>query len=83
MSGAYSEFFLGGGTNFRHFFSAVFLVDLILSNISNKNDSRGGSGGMLPRKFFENLHTAMAILVLFEQFLNTMHFVRTVLIMRA
>ena len=23
---------------------------------------------MLPRKFFQNLHTAMAILVLFEQF---------------
>ena len=27
-----------------------------------------GSEGMLPRKFFENLVTAMAILVLFEQF---------------
>ena len=38
---------------------------------------------MLPRKIFESLHTAMTILVLFEQFLNTMHFVRTVSIMRA
>ena len=28
----------------------------------------GGSGGMLPRKIFENLHAVMAILVLFEQF---------------
>ena len=53
----------------------------------------GGSGGMLPRKIFENLHTAVAILALFEQcfgkfclnFLplilsvspNMMHFVRT------
>ena len=52
---------------------------------------------MLPRKFFENLHTAMAILVLFKQFLGKlsyfwpltlsaspmMHFVRTVSSMRA
>ena len=54
---------------------------------------------MVPRTFFENLHTAMAILELFEQFSgkvcsyiwplilsaspNMMHFVRTVLIMRA
>ena len=54
---------------------------------------------MLPLKVFENLHTVVAILVLFEQFLrkfcldflplnlsvspNMMHFVRTILIMRA
>ena len=54
---------------------------------------------MLPRKMFENLHTEVAILVLFEQFLgklclnflplnlsvspNVMHFVRTFSIMRA
>ena len=54
---------------------------------------------MLPWKIFENLHTVMAILLLFEQFLgkvcsyvwavtlsaspNMMHFVRTVSIMRA
>ena len=54
---------------------------------------------MPPRKIFENLHTVVAILVLFEQFLgkfclnflplnlsvapNMMHFVRTFLIMRA
>ena len=53
---------------------------------------------MLTQKIFENLHTAMAILVLFEQSLgkvcsyfwplalsaspNMMHFVRTVSIMR-
>ena len=29
-----------------------------------------GSGGMLPRKFFENLHTVVAILVFFEQSLG-------------
>ena len=54
---------------------------------------------MLPRKFFENLHTVMVILALFEQFSgkvcsyfwpltlstlsNMMHFVSTVSIMRA
>ena len=54
---------------------------------------------MLPRKIFESLHTAVAILVLFEQFLrkfslnflplnlsvspNMMHLVRTFSIMRA
>ena len=53
---------------------------------------------MLPRKVFENLHTGVAILALFEQFLgkfclnflplslsvsqNMMHFVRTFSIMR-
>ena len=67
--GRIQNFFQEGGTNFHHFSSAVFVTDLILSDLSNKNDSRG-SGGMMPRKFFENLHTAMAILVLFEQFLR-------------
>ena len=54
---------------------------------------------MLPQKIFEILHTVVAILVLFEQFLgkfcvnflplnlsvspNMMHFVRTFSIMRA
>ena len=54
---------------------------------------------MLPRKIFENLHTVMVILTLSEQFSgkvcsyfwpltlsassNMMHFVSTVLIMRA
>ena len=55
--------------------------------------------GMLPRKIFENLHTEVTILVLFEKNLgkfclnilplnlsvspNMMHFVRTFSIMRA
>ena len=58
-----------------------------------------GSGNMLPRKFFENLHTVVAVLAFYEQFLgkfclnflflilsvapNVMRFVRTFLIMRA
>ena len=43
-SGAYSEFFQGEDTNFRHFLSEVFLTNLISSNLSNKNDSRGVRG---------------------------------------
>ena len=100
MSGAYSQFFSGRGrpTNFRHFFkSSFFAADLILSNLSTKNNFRR-SGGMLPWKIFEILHTAMAILVRFEQFLKKvcsyfwpltlsaspmMHFVHIVSIMRA
>ena len=34
----------------------------------------GGSGGMLSRKFFENLHSMMAILVLLEQVLRQIVF---------
>ena len=56
--GRIQKFFQGGGTNFLHF-----------SSLSNENDSRGVRGHA-PRKNFENLHTAMAILVLFEQFLR-------------
>ena len=79
------------------FSSVVFSAELISSNLSTKNDSRGVRGHA-PRKIFENLHTVMAILVLFKQFLDKlchifwplslsaspmMHFVCTVLIMRA
>ena len=51
-----------------------------------------GSGGMLPRKIFENSYTVMIILVLFEQFCllplisrspNITHFIRTFRFMRA
>ena len=34
----------------------------------------GGTGGVVPRKIFENLDTVMAILVLFEQFLRQILF---------
>ena len=62
--------FYGGGTNFCHFFKRFFFsAELILSNSSTENDSRG-SGSMLPRENFKNLHTVMAILVLFKQFLG-------------
>ena len=62
MSGAYSESVLGRGHQISSLFQAQFFPGrVILSNLSNKNDFRG-SGGMLPRKFFENLHTVMVIL---------------------
>ena len=55
-----------------HHFSSLFQArffsaELILSNLSAKNDPRGVRGHA-PRKFFENLHTVMVILVLFGQF---------------
>ena len=58
-----------GASIFVTFFNRIFPAELFLSNLSVKNDSRG-SGGMLPLKIFENLHTVMAILVRFEQFLR-------------
>ena len=67
MSGAYLELFSGKRHQFSSLFKRIFSTDLILSNLSTKNVSRG-SGGMLPQKIFENLHIAMAILVLFKQF---------------
>ena len=68
FQGRFEIFFQGGGTNFCHFFPAQFFpAELILRNLSNKI-TLGESGGMLPRKLFKNLRTAMVILVLFEQF---------------
>ena len=80
------------------FSSVMFSGRIIMEHIENKKVSKG-SGGMLPRKIFENLHTVVAILVLFElvfgkfclNFLplnlsvspNMMHFVRTFSITRA
>ena len=44
--------------------------------MKQNEDSNGvrGSGDMLSRKFFENLHTMMAILVFFEQILRQIVF---------
>ena len=95
MSTAYSEFFSIRGHQTFTYFQAYFFRK---NYFENKKDSRG-SRGVLPRSFLENLHTVVAILVLFEQFLrkfclnflplnlsvslNIMHFVRTFSIMRA
>ena len=41
MSRAYSELFSGRGHQFCHFFKRIFPAELILKNLSAKNDSRG------------------------------------------
>ena len=97
VMGVFRIFFKKKASIFVIFSSVFFSAEYILSNLSNKNNSRG-SGGMLPRKHFKNLHTASAILVLFEQFLGKvcsyfwpitlsaspmMHFVCTVSNLRA
>ena len=99
MSGAYSEFFSGRGHQISSLFQAQFFPGrVILSNLSDTNDFREVRGHA-PTKIFENLHTVMVILALFKQFSgkvcsyfwllilsalsNMMHFVSTVLIMRA
>ena len=51
------------------FFNAAFFDRVNFKQRKYQNDSRG-VWGMLPRKIFENLHTVMAILVLFKQFLG-------------
>ena len=66
MLGAYSQFFSGRGHQFSSLFKRIFSINLILSNLSNKNDCREVRGHAPPENF-ENLHTVMAILVLFEQ----------------
>ena len=98
MSAAYSEFFsVREHQIFTYIFKRIF-GRIILKHIENIKGC-GGSGGMLPRKIFKNLHTAVAILLLFEQFLrkfclnflplnlsvshNITHFVRIFAIMRA
>ena len=41
MSGAYSQFFSGRWHQYSSLFMRKFSTDLIFSNLSNKNDSRG------------------------------------------
>ena len=48
-----------------HIFFAFFRQNKFKTDCETKK-VLGGSGGMLPRKNFENLHAVMAILVLFE-----------------
>ena len=70
MSAAYSEIFSGMvHQNFDIFSSAVFFGRIILKHLENQKGFRR-SGGMLHQKIFENLHTAVAILILFKQFLG-------------
>ena len=68
--GRIQKFFEGRGINFCHFFQAYCFRKSYFQAFSVPKTTLGGSGGMLPWKIFENLHTTMVILVLFEQFLR-------------
>ena len=70
--GPLQHFFRMRAPIFVTFSSVVFSAKLILSNLGTKT-TPGGSDSLLPRKIYENLHTVMAILVLFEQFLRKGH----------
>ena len=98
--GRIQNFFQGVAPNFVTSSSILFSgrVSLTLKNLNNKNNTRGVLGHAAPKNF-ENLHTVMAVLVLFELFSskvssyfwlltlsaspNMMHFVCTVSSMRA
>ena len=99
VRGVFRILFRERAPNFVTFSSAIFSRQSYFKQlVSSKNDIRG-SGAMLPKEIFENLHTVKVILALFEQFSgkvcsyfwllilsassNMMHFVSTVSIMRA
>ena len=98
MSATYSRNFREGGTQNCHISKRVFSGRIIWKHIENEKGSRGVRA-LLPQKIFENLHTVVAILALFEKFLgniflnflplnlsvspNMIHFVRTFSIMQA
>ena len=64
VCGAIRNFFKEGTSNFNIFSSVVFSGRINLKQVEKQ---KKGSGGMLPRKIFENSHTVIAILVHFEQ----------------
>ena len=94
------NFFKEGEPKISIFSSEFFFLAELFQSIGllRTKKALGGSGGMLLRKFFENLHDIVAILELFEQFLgkfclnflplnlsispNMMHFVHTFSITR-
>ena len=59
--------------NFFQGWKGFFPAELLRGKSRNKNSSRGVRG-TIPRKFFENLDSVIAILVLFVQFLRKMLF---------
>ena len=63
-----ANFFLKGerGHNFHIVFKRIFFSATNLKLIEKQERFWKGSGGMLPRKIFENVHDLMAILVHFE-----------------
>ena len=63
---AWQEYLKSGKRhNFHTVLKRIFFSKTNLKLIE-KQERFGGSGGMLPRKIFENVHDIMALLVLFE-----------------
>ena len=52
VRGVFRNFFREGASNFVTFSNAFFPTELILSNLSNKDEFKG-SGGMLPGKILK------------------------------
>ena len=69
VRGIFTNFSRERTSIFVTFFKRIFPAEIFLSNLSAKNDSRGVREHA-PLENFENLHTVMAILLLFEQFLR-------------
>ena len=67
VRGIFRTFFREEAPIFVTFQVQFFSTDLILNYLSTKNVIRGVQGHA-PRNIFENMHTAMVILVLFERF---------------
>ena len=67
VRGVFKNFFREEAPTFVTFSSVFFPAELILSNLSTKNDSRGVQWHAEP---FENLHSVTVILMLIEQFLG-------------
>ena len=61
------KFLMEGTPNFNIFLSAVFTGRINLKQVEEPKKGSRVSGGMLPRKIFENSRTVMTILVHFEQ----------------
>ena len=67
-SSLFKKFFQRGAPKFG-IFQAFFFFFFFGQNCSekiNEKEALGGSGGMLPQIIFENFHTAVAVLALFE-----------------
>ena len=70
MCVAYSEIFSGRGHQFLTYFKRSLFRQNYFEEILRAKMGLVGLGACYPRKFFENLHTVVAILVVFEQFLG-------------
>ena len=71
VKGVYSELFLH---QILTFFTSGFVGKVKFEAYGETKMILGRFAGMLPRKIFENSHTVMGILALFEQFVTQILF---------